>query len=114
MAVKLIVAALALLSTASIVARAEETASLTNVQPASDDNLTYGGCKSTTETVGPCEVHFSVCYGFYKRKWRYTATACASGLCGSSGHTKSGKGAAEEAAKNLFAQGPACAIPPSA
>eukprot|EP00744_Colponema_vietnamica_P003696 GILI01005623.1.p1 GENE.GILI01005623.1~~GILI01005623.1.p1 ORF type:complete len:124 (-),score=40.49 GILI01005623.1:19-357(-) len=65
------------------------------------DERLMSSCKSETQTVGPCSVHFSVCYGFYKRHWRYTATACTSGICATSGHTKSAKGAAEDAAKDI-------------
>ena len=96
---------LALLATAGVTARAN---SLSVVSEPLE--LTAGGCKSAREQVGPCSVEFKVCYGVYKRKWRYTATACASGVCGQSGHTKSAKGAAEEAAKALFARGPSCMV----
>ena len=75
------------------------------------DNLGISTCKTVNEKVGNCDVSFRVCGKLYGLKWRYTANACASGKCASSGRTKSAKGAAEDAAKALFvAPLPACAL----
>lgn len=101
MSAKLAVMAVAALATVGLAAKVEDA----------DQTLTSGGCTTKTEQVGPCAVEFRICYGFYKWKWRYTATACASGVCGESGHTASATTAAEDAARSLFAKGPACAVP---
>lgn len=67
-------------------------------------------CKSSSKTVGPCDVSFKVCPKLHHVvELRYVATACASGLCASSGEEKSGDGAATHALYSLMLQHPTCA-----
>ena len=68
-------------------------------------------CKTVAEQIAGCTVSIKVCGGFYRWQFRYTATACASGICATSGHTKSATSAAKEAATKLFGLAPACAVP---
>ena len=69
-----------------------------------------GICKSSSKTVGPCDVSFKVCPKLHHVvELRYVATACASGKCASSGETKSADGAAKDALYALMQQHPSCA-----
>eukprot|EP00658_Telonema_sp_P-2_P012220 TRINITY_DN14655_c0_g1_i6.p1 TRINITY_DN14655_c0_g1~~TRINITY_DN14655_c0_g1_i6.p1 ORF type:complete len:198 (-),score=66.09 TRINITY_DN14655_c0_g1_i6:442-1035(-) len=67
-------------------------------------------CKSSSKTVGPCDVSFMVCPKLHHVvELRYVATACASGSCASSGEDKSADGAAKDALYALMLQHPTCA-----
>lgn len=66
-------------------------------------------CKKTTVNAGPCTIQLKVCGGFHRRKWRFSADACASDVCAHVSGFKGGKGAAKQAVYKLLTMKPACA-----
>eukprot|EP00823_Brevimastigomonas_motovehiculus_P006448 TRINITY_DN5330_c0_g1_i1.p1 TRINITY_DN5330_c0_g1~~TRINITY_DN5330_c0_g1_i1.p1 ORF type:complete len:211 (-),score=45.30 TRINITY_DN5330_c0_g1_i1:229-825(-) len=61
-----------------------------------------GKCKDETKQAGTCSMKFHVCGCLHWFKWRYDATATASGVSAHVSGYKSGTGAAENAAFQLF------------